>query len=72
MLRARAGSLLRGVAALEEAITANTVAFLVEPIQEKAGVIIPPPSYNFLVVPLVGLLIVSPRARLIWASPSIG
>jgi ornithine--oxo-acid transaminase len=31
--------------ALEEAITANTVAFLVEPIQGEAGVIIPPPGY---------------------------
>ncbi len=32
-------------AALEEAITQNTVAFLVEPIQGEAGVIIPPPGY---------------------------
>lgn len=32
-------------AALEEAITPNTVAFLVEPIQGEAGVIIPPPGY---------------------------
>jgi ornithine--oxo-acid transaminase len=31
--------------ALEEAITLNTVAFLVEPIQGEAGVIIPPPGY---------------------------
>ncbi len=32
-------------AALEAAITANTVAFLVEPIQGEAGVILPPPGY---------------------------
>jgi ornithine--oxo-acid transaminase len=32
-------------AALEDAITANTVAFLVEPIQGEAGVIIPPEGY---------------------------
>jgi ornithine--oxo-acid transaminase len=32
-------------AALEEAMTPNTVAFLVEPIQGEAGVIIPPPGY---------------------------
>ncbi|MDH2346445.1 ornithine--oxo-acid transaminase [Bradyrhizobium sp. SSUT77] len=32
-------------AALEEAITPNTVAFLVEPIQGEAGVIIPPDGY---------------------------
>jgi ornithine--oxo-acid transaminase len=32
-------------AALEEAITPNTVAFLAEPIQGEAGVIIPPPGY---------------------------
>ncbi|MET4117264.1 ornithine--oxo-acid transaminase [Bradyrhizobium sp. JR1.5] len=32
-------------AALEEAITQNTAAFLVEPIQGEAGVIIPPPGY---------------------------
>jgi ornithine--oxo-acid transaminase len=32
-------------AALEQAITANTVAFLVEPIQGEAGVIIPPSGY---------------------------
>ncbi|MDA9434162.1 ornithine--oxo-acid transaminase [Bradyrhizobium sp. CCBAU 51627] len=32
-------------AALEEAITRNTVAFLVEPIQGEAGVIIPPSGY---------------------------
>jgi ornithine--oxo-acid transaminase len=31
--------------ALETAITPNTVAFLVEPIQGEAGVIIPPPGY---------------------------
>jgi ornithine--oxo-acid transaminase len=31
--------------ALEDAITPNTVAFLVEPIQGEAGVIIPPPGY---------------------------
>ena len=31
--------------ALEEAITPNTVAFLVEPIQGEAGVIIPPEGY---------------------------
>lgn len=33
------------LAALEEAITPNTVAFLVEPIQGEAGVIIPPAGY---------------------------
>jgi ornithine--oxo-acid transaminase len=33
------------LAALEQAITPNTVAFLVEPIQGEAGVIIPPPEY---------------------------
>jgi ornithine--oxo-acid transaminase len=33
------------IGALEAAITANTVAFLVEPIQGEAGVIIPPPGY---------------------------
>ena len=32
-------------AALEEAINANTVAFLVEPIQGEAGVVIPPAGY---------------------------
>jgi ornithine--oxo-acid transaminase len=32
-------------AALEAAITPNTVAFLVEPIQGEAGVIVPPPGY---------------------------
>src|ERR1700724_2606901 len=32
-------------AALEAAITPNTVAFLVEPIQGEAGVIMPPPDY---------------------------
>jgi ornithine--oxo-acid transaminase len=32
-------------AALEAAITPDTVAFLVEPIQGEAGVIIPPPGY---------------------------
>ncbi|RXH35094.1 MULTISPECIES: ornithine--oxo-acid transaminase [Bradyrhizobium] len=32
-------------AALAEAITPNTVAFLVEPIQGEAGVVIPPPGY---------------------------
>ncbi|MFC1828108.1 ornithine--oxo-acid transaminase [Thermodesulfobacteriota bacterium] len=31
--------------ALESAITPNTVAFMVEPIQGEAGVIIPPPGY---------------------------
>lgn len=31
--------------ALEAAITPNTVAFLVEPIQGEAGVIVPPPGY---------------------------
>lgn len=31
--------------ALEQAITPNTVAFLAEPIQGEAGVIIPPPGY---------------------------
>lgn len=31
--------------ALEAAITENTVAFLVEPIQGEAGVVIPPPGY---------------------------
>jgi ornithine--oxo-acid transaminase len=31
--------------ALEEAITANTVGFLVEPIQGEAGVIVPPDGY---------------------------
>src|SRR4029077_11469836 len=30
---------------LEQAITPNTVAFLVEPIQGEAGVVIPPPGY---------------------------
>src|SRR6185295_12279774 len=33
------------VDAFEQAITANTVGFLVEPIQGEAGVIIPPPGY---------------------------
>jgi ornithine--oxo-acid transaminase len=33
------------IAALERAITPNTVAFLVEPIQGEAGVIIPPEGY---------------------------
>ncbi len=33
------------VAALEEAITPNTVAFMVEPIQGEAGVIVPPAGY---------------------------
>jgi ornithine--oxo-acid transaminase len=32
-------------AALEAAITQNTVAFLVEPIQGEAGVVVPPPGY---------------------------
>src|SRR5690606_35865967 len=31
--------------ALEAAINENTVAFLVEPIQGEAGVIVPPPGY---------------------------
>ncbi len=31
--------------ALEKAITPNTVAFLVEPIQGEAGVLLPPPGY---------------------------
>jgi ornithine--oxo-acid transaminase len=31
--------------ALEEAITPNTVAFLLEPIQAEAGIIVPPPGY---------------------------
>lgn len=31
--------------ALEAAITPNTVAFLVEPIQGEAGVVVPPPGY---------------------------
>ena len=31
--------------ALEQAITPNTVAFLVEPIQGEAGVIVPDPGY---------------------------
>jgi ornithine--oxo-acid transaminase len=33
------------VAALERAITPETVAFLVEPIQGEAGIIVPPPGY---------------------------
>jgi ornithine--oxo-acid transaminase len=33
------------IAAFERAITPDTVAFLVEPIQGEAGVIIPPPGY---------------------------
>ena len=33
------------LAALRSAITANTVAFLVEPIQAEAGIIMPPPGY---------------------------
>lgn len=33
------------IQALEEAITPNTVAFLVEPIQGEAGVIVPPEGY---------------------------
>lgn len=32
-------------AALERAITPNTAAFLVEPIQGEAGIIVPPPGY---------------------------
>lgn len=32
-------------AALEEAITPNTVAFLVEPIQGEAGIVVPPQGY---------------------------
>jgi ornithine--oxo-acid transaminase len=31
--------------ALEKAITANTAAFLVEPIQGEAGIVLPPPGY---------------------------
>jgi len=31
--------------ALRSAITANTVAFLIEPIQAEAGIIVPPPGY---------------------------
>ena len=31
--------------ALEDAITPYTVAFLVEPIQGEAGIIMPPPGY---------------------------
>ncbi|MDW7679314.1 MAG: aminotransferase class III-fold pyridoxal phosphate-dependent enzyme, partial [bacterium] len=31
--------------ALEKAITSNTVAFLVEPIQGEGGVVVPPPDY---------------------------
>jgi ornithine--oxo-acid transaminase len=33
------------LAALRDAITAQTVAFLVEPIQAEAGIIVPPPGY---------------------------
>ncbi len=33
------------IAALEKAITPNTCAFLVEPIQAEAGILIPPPGY---------------------------
>ena len=33
------------IAALEAAITPNTAAFLVEPIQAEAGVLLPPPGY---------------------------
>ncbi|MCJ7612667.1 MAG: ornithine--oxo-acid transaminase [Candidatus Aminicenantes bacterium] len=33
------------IAALEAAITPNTAAFLVEPIQAEAGILIPPPGY---------------------------
>lgn len=33
------------VAALEKALTPETVAFLVEPIQGEAGIVVPPPGY---------------------------
>ncbi|CAN5700864.1 ornithine aminotransferase [soil metagenome] len=33
------------IAALEKSITPNTCAFLVEPIQAEAGILIPPPGY---------------------------
>jgi len=33
------------IAALEAAITPNTAAFLVEPIQAEAGILLPPPGY---------------------------
>ena len=33
------------ISALEKAITPNTCAFLVEPIQAEAGILIPPPGY---------------------------
>jgi len=33
------------IAALEAAVTPNTAAFLVEPIQAEAGILIPPPDY---------------------------
>src|SRR2546425_7684795 len=46
------------VAALEKAITPNTVAFLVEPIQGEAGVLGPPPG------DVTAALVVSPHPNL--------
>jgi ornithine--oxo-acid transaminase len=43
--RASSSSPFGDAAALEAAITPNTVAFLVEPIQGEAGIIIPPEGY---------------------------